>query len=121
MVADRWPERLTIRARPPVPTPRLARFTRVGSLSPREQVQYYYRSTVRRAARQGLQRKPSQTPKEFRELVAASVPETEPDMGNLTDRFEEARYSRHEMGERQADEARTHWQRIRAALRLRQG
>lgn len=118
MVVERWPERLSVRPHGAVAAPRLARFARVGSLSPREQVQYYYRSTVRRAGRQGLQRRPSQTPKEFQEAVAASVPQTEGDMGILTGRFEEARYSRHEVGEPQAGEARTSWQRLRAALRL---
>jgi hypothetical protein len=99
-----------------VPRGRLG-FRRVGSLPPREQVLYYYLSVVRRAHRQGVDRRGSQTPYEFSADLAPRLAEAEGDMDTLTDAFVQARYSRREVPEMELGRIRGSWQRVRAALR----
>jgi hypothetical protein len=60
------------------------RFLRLDSLSPREQVLYYFRNVVRRAERQGISRRGSQTPSEFGSSLAARLSEARDDMQLLT-------------------------------------
>ena len=93
------------------------RFTRLGSLSPREMIQYYYLSTVRRAAKAGLRRRPSQTPEEYSAGLRKHVPEVDQDLGALTSAFVEARYSVHPMNGEYARGLRPYWQRVKQELR----
>lgn len=102
---------------PVLAVPALLHRVRTGALSPREQVQRYYRLVVQRAGRHGIEREPSQTPHEYGAVLAGRLGEAEPEFHGLTEAFIEARYSRHPVGEPEVSTARTRWQRIRQALR----
>ena len=94
----------------------LMRRVRLGALPPRERVLYYYLSIVRRADRQGLPRRRPQTPAEYRATLATTVPQAERDVRELTEAFEEARYSLHDVAPPRVSRARANWQRVKAAL-----
>jgi hypothetical protein len=93
------------------------RFLRLGALSPRERVRYFYLSTVRRAARLGVVRRPGQTPHEFLHDLEQTLPEAEQDVAALTDAFITARYNTTEITPAEAASVRTIWERIKRALR----
>jgi hypothetical protein len=93
------------------------RFIRVGGLPPREQVRYFYLSAVRRAAGQGVERQPSQTPGEFVRDLEAQWPEAELDVEALTEAFVVARYAAAEISKDEAQEVKSIWQRVKQALR----
>lgn len=93
------------------------RWGRIGSLSPREQVVFYYLSVVRRAHRHGIDRRGAQTPYEFSAELAPLLVEAESDMNDLTHAFVQARYSRHEVPEDEVSGIRANWQRVKRALR----
>ncbi len=104
-------ERLS--ARPGLPP---LRWFRLGSATPREQVQYYYLSLLRRAGEQGFGRKPAQTATEYRPTLATNLPEHTPEVQALTEAFEETRYSAHPVAAEQVQRVRSAWGRLRAAL-----
>jgi hypothetical protein len=96
------------------------RFFRLGSLSPRERVLYFYLATLRRATQGGLPRRPGQTPFEYAVDLRQAVPEAESDVEPLTQAFVEARYSEHLVARSQADAVQRHWERLKCVLvRLR--
>ena len=95
-------------------TPRRA--FRLGGVSAREKVQYYYLSLLRRASERGYGRRPPQTPQEYRPTLAANLPEHTPEVRALTQAFEESRYSAHPVEPEQVRAVRTAWGRLRAAL-----
>jgi len=92
-------------------------YFRLGRLSPRAQVLYYYLSVLHRAAQQGLPRRPAQTPSEYRATLGPNLPEAYPEMDHLTQAFVEARYSRHPVEQEDASHVRASWQQVKAALR----
>jgi hypothetical protein len=92
------------------------RFFRLGALSPREQILYYYLSIVRRAGQQGFPRRPAQTPDEYRTTLEPNLPEAQEEMDLLTQAFVEVRYSRHEVEPDQARRVRASWEQVKAAL-----
>jgi len=98
-------------------TARRGRLVRLAGLTPRELVQYYYLSTVRRAQGAGMRRRANQTPDEYSESLAASLPEVGTDVGALTEAFVEARYSAHPIEQERARGLRPYWQRVKKALR----
>lgn len=93
------------------------RFFRLGALSPRERVLYYYLSIVRRAGKQGFPRQSHQTPDEYSAALAPNLPQAQQDMEALTQVFVEARYSQHEVDPYQDRRARASWERVKAAVR----
>ena len=93
------------------------RFVRLGGLPPREQVRYFYLSTLRRAAEQGITRRPDQTPREFVSDMEQTWPEAELDVEALTDAFVVARYDTAEIGPDEAQQVKSVWERIKRALR----
>lgn len=93
------------------------RFIRVGGLPPREQVRYFYLSTLRRAADQGIVRRPAQTPQEFVHDLEQTWPETELDVEALTEAFVVARYDVAEISPDEAQQVKSVWERIKRALR----
>jgi hypothetical protein len=95
------------------------RFLRVNSLPPREQIRYFYLSTVRRAADEGLPREKSETPVEYAEELQAHWPEAEEDIGALTEAFLEARYSRREFEVEEVNPVKQLWKRVRRTIRHR--
>ncbi len=95
----------------------LRRFLRLNALSPEEQVRYFYLSLLRRAQEGGVTRAPSQTPSEFASRLAPRVGEAGPDLDALTDAFIDARYSGHGVERERVSPIKSHWQRVRNALR----
>lgn len=93
------------------------RFIRLGALSRRERTLYYYLSLLRRAARHGYPRRPSQTPYEYDTDLGPKVQEVESELDRVTDAFVEVRYSKHEVDEAKERRVRADWKRVRAALR----
>jgi hypothetical protein len=96
------------------------RFFRLGALSPRERVLYYYLSILRRAGRQGFPRYRSQTPHEYDAALEPHLPEAQQEMTLLTQAFVEARYSQHAVNRQQEKRVRADWQQVKAALRALQ-
>lgn len=95
------------------------RFVRLGALPPREQVRYFYLSTLRRAADHGVARQPAQTPLEFVHDLESTWPETEVDVEALTEAFVLARYDVAEISSDKARAVKSIWERIKRALRGR--
>jgi hypothetical protein len=93
------------------------RFVRLGALPPREQVRYFYLSTLRRAADQGIVRRPAQTPGEFGQELESTWPEAEMDVEALTAAFVTARYDTVEISTGEAQQVKSVWERIKRALR----
>ncbi|MBV9280834.1 MAG: DUF4129 domain-containing protein, partial [Chloroflexi bacterium] len=96
---------------------RLPRFLRVTHLPPRQQVLYYYLSIVRRAGRQGVPRRASQTPHEFEAVLTSRLSAARQDVHLLTEAFVEARYSPADVEPDRAGSVQASWKRVRAALR----
>ncbi|HEX6383677.1 MAG TPA: DUF4129 domain-containing protein [Anaerolineae bacterium] len=95
------------------------RFIRVNSLSPREQIRYFYLSTVRRAADQGVARQQSETPLEYAEDLKENWPEVEVDVEELTEAFLRARYSAQPIDREDVNPVKRRWKQLRARLRQR--
>jgi hypothetical protein len=91
---------------------------------PRGQVRFHYRQLIERARRAGLPRRTGQTPDEYADYLA---PELEvapgqaltPQLENLTNLYDEARFSPHPIDESQAQTARQHTEQLNAHLRLK--
>lgn len=93
------------------------RFIRLGALPPREQVRYFYLSTLRRAGQQGVVRQPHQTPREFVRDLETTWPEAELDVEALTEAFVTARYDTAEISPSEARQTKSLWERIKRLLR----
>jgi len=99
------------------------RFFRLGALSPRQRVLYYYLSILRRAGQQGYPRRRHETPQEYQAVLEPNLPQSQEDIASLTEAFIEARYSTHEIDLERDQRVRDNWKRVKAALRVlrRQG
>lgn len=98
------------------------RFTRLNALSPREQIRYFYLSTVKRAANKGVSRQEAETPLEFAQDLKESWPETKEDVDALTEAFLEARYGRQPIEKSAVNPVKKQWRQIKSSLRRqRQG
>jgi len=93
------------------------RFFRLGAVSPRERILYYYLSIVRRAGQRGFPRQRAQTPYEYGAVLAPNLPQAQQEMAVLTQAFVEARYSRQVIARDQARCVRADWERVKAAVR----
>ncbi len=93
------------------------RFIRVNSLSPRDQIRYFYLSTVRRAKDKGVERQESETPLEFVDDLKRSWPDTEGDVDTLTDAFLKARYSPDPIESDDVPSVKATWKNVRSNLR----
>jgi hypothetical protein len=89
------------------------------TLDPRRKVYFYYLAMLRRAAKEGYVRKPSQTPLEYALQLERNVPSAVEDIESLTDAFVEARYSRQPVESSKAALIKETWGRIRRALQVR--
>ena len=114
--SERFPRGISLRrARPMLPkTP--FRFFRLGALSPRERILYYYLSIVERARRRGYPRRSNETPYEYDATLGPELPEAQQEMTSLTQAFVEARYSRQAFDWERDQRVRAIWKRVRAAL-----
>lgn len=95
------------------------RFLRVNALPPREQIRYFYLSTVRRAADEGVPREKSETPSEYARDLQAQWPEAEEEIEALTGAFLEARYSPREYEPQDVNPVKKVWKRVRRTIRRR--
>jgi hypothetical protein len=92
------------------------RFFRLGALSRRERMLYYYLSILRRATRHGYPRNQSQTPYEYEVDLQPSVHEAGMELHRLTEAFVEVRYSEREVDKEEEESVRQAWRTVRAAL-----
>jgi hypothetical protein len=116
-VNKRIPQQLSLWRRRKGPSETSFRFFRLGALSPRERILYYYLSILRRAGQQGFPRRRAQTPHEYDGTLRPHLPEAQQEMGRLTRDFVEARYSTHPVDREKEKQVRTRWQQVKAALR----
>jgi len=116
-VHERIPRRLSLRRARRGSSDAPLRFFRLGALSPRERVLYYYLSILRRAERQGFPRRRAQTPREYDATLGPHLPQARQEMDKLTQAFVEARYSRHAIDQEWTRRVRADWQQVKAALR----
>jgi hypothetical protein len=72
---------------------------------------------IRRGGERGIRRKKAQTPYEYAQSLETLVPEVDQDIHSLTDAFVDARYSRKEVNDKDANVVKRSWQKIRGALR----
>ena len=115
-VNERFPRRLRRWARSESPG-KPFRLFRLGALSPRERILYYYLSTLQRASRLSLSRRRAQTPNEYDATLGPHIDQAQQEMTQLTQAFVEAQYSRHAFDREQDKQIRARWQRVKAALR----
>lgn len=97
------------------------RFIRVNALSPRDQVRYFYLSTLKRADRQGVKRAESDTPLEFVDDLRTAWPDAEDELEELTDAFLWARYSPKPVEEEDAGVIKRTWKQVKANMRRKRG
>ena len=114
--SERIPRRLSLRRARRGLSEAPFRFFRLGALSPRERILYYYLSILRRAERQGFPRQRAQTPHEYDVTLGPHLPQARQEMDLLTQAFVEARYSQHVIEPGQARRVRVDWQKVKAAL-----
>ena len=93
------------------------RFVRLNALSPREQIRYFYLSTVKRAADKGVPREQAETPLEFARDLKETWPEAEEDVDILTEAFLEARYGRSPIEAEDVNPIKKRWRQVKASLR----
>jgi hypothetical protein len=72
---------------------------------------------IERGKEEGIERRPAQTPIQYREMLGKNLPEVEAEVDDLTASFMEARYTRHEIEDEQAGYVQSLWKRILQALR----
>lgn len=92
-------------------------FIRVNGLIPREQIKYFYLSTLRRAEEKGIARNKSETPAEFVETLKTHFPEAEEEVDTLTQAFLHARYSKKEIASDEVNSVKNKWKQMRANIR----
>jgi hypothetical protein len=95
------------------------RFVRLNSLSPREQVRYFYLSTVKRASDQGAPRSDAETPLEYAEDLKEQWPDADAEIDELTQAFLKARYSPEEIAPEEVNPIKQQWKQVKASLRKR--
>ena len=93
------------------------RFFRLGALAPREQIRYFYLSTVRRAGEKGVKRESAETPLEFAEDLKDSWPTVEEEVEELTAAFLKARYSDEPITKADVPEVKETWKDVRRQLK----
>lgn len=98
-----------------------SRFLRLGALSPRQKVFFYYQALLRRGNETGLPRDKSQTPDEYAKFLERSLPTVKEDVLSLTESFSEARYARHPVEPQDANQVKAYWKRIRQVFRGQRG
>ena len=93
------------------------RFFRLGGLSPREQIRYFYLSTVRRAGERGVERDLTETPLEYAEELKESWPEVDAEVEELTAAFLKARYSDNPITGEDIPQIKETWKDVRRQIR----
>ncbi|MGD0610229.1 MAG: DUF4129 domain-containing protein [Anaerolineales bacterium] len=88
-------------------------------LTPRQRVLFFYHTFIRRAGETGLPRQPWMTPAEYSRSLEEELSIDGDEIGTITDAFNEARYTRHEVKEELATKVKSTWERIRVFLRVK--
>ncbi len=117
IIAERTPGQFSWRRTHHRPPEMPFRLFRLGALSPRERILYYYLSILRRAGQLGFPRRRSQTPHEYGQAIEPHLEGAEMEMSTLTQSFIEARYSQHAFDRLQDRQVRARWRQVKAALR----
>ncbi|HEX7556970.1 MAG TPA: DUF4129 domain-containing protein [Leptolinea sp.] len=94
----------------------IPQFMSFRNLSPRQQVIFYYLRLIDRSKKSGIIRKPSQTPNQFASDLQKAVPDIEQDLETFTNKFVEARYSRHPVNTEQTSTVQRLWRKIVRSL-----
>jgi Domain of unknown function (DUF4129) len=92
-------------------------FLRIGALSPRDQIRYFYLSVVKRAGARGVKRPAAGTPAEFAEDLKQNWPAAEEELDDLTGAFQKARYSDSPVSSEDIPPVRDTWKTVRRELR----
>ncbi|MCP4358039.1 MAG: DUF4129 domain-containing protein [Chloroflexi bacterium] len=95
------------------------RFFRLNALSPRDQIRYFYLSTVKRAKDKGVKRDQSETPLEYSTDLKESWPDAEVEIDDLTDAFLRARYSQDNIEESDVNPVKKDWKKVKSRIRNR--
>jgi len=82
-------------------------------------VLFFYHTFIRRAGETGLPRQPWMTPAEYSRSLEEELSIDGDEIGTITDAFNEARYTRHEVKEELATKVKSTWERIRVFLRVK--
>jgi hypothetical protein len=90
---------------------------RLGKMSTRQRIIYYYMSTLKNAEKSGFKRQYSQTPAEFALQIGKVLPDMNAEIGQLTESFVHARYSRHNLESKEAFLIKKIWKYVRSELR----
>lgn len=95
------------------------RFVRINSLSPRDQIRYFYLSTIKRAKDKGVPRGNGETPLEFADELKETWPEAEAEIDELTEAFLRARYSADRIEKDSVSPVKQQWKQVKSSLRKR--
>lgn len=93
-------------------------FFRIRALDPRQMIRFYFFALLRRGAESGTARLPSQTPREYLAVLSGKQEPIREELRELTQAFEESRYTLHPLGPEKARRVRKAWNAIRMALRF---
>ncbi len=93
------------------------RFIRINGLTPRQQIRYFYLSTVKRASDRGVERAESETPLEYMADLQENWPEAAEELDTLTDAFLKARYGRRELEKEDANRVKKRWKAVKRQLK----
>lgn len=121
VVRRAWRRRLSRLLPSPGKSPAPWRFFRVNALPPRDQIRYFYLSTVRRASDEGVPRQSNQTPSEYAGDLRSQWPEAREEIDALTESFVEARYSARTFDREDVGPVKEIWRRVRRHIRSRLG
>ena len=92
-------------------------FTHINGLTPRQQIRYFYLSTVQRAADRGVARAESETPLEYMADLQEQRPEAAEELDTLTNAFLKARYGRQELQKEEANRVKKRWKTVKRLLK----
>lgn len=92
---------------------------RLRGLGPRELIQYFYVSLVRRGEMVGWPRGKGQTAYEYSRELARRLPDRQAEVELLTEAYMHAKYSRRPVDDDDARRARRPWERLRSVLQTR--
>lgn len=94
-------------------------FIRVNGLPPREQIKYFYLSTLQRADEKGIGRQENMTPAEFAAMLKEQFPDAEEEVDVLTEAFMRARYTAQIIERDESNTIKARWKRMRSNIRKR--
>lgn len=88
-----------------------------GFLNPGQKVIFFYLKFLERARQNGIRRLPYQTPCQFQKQFIQALPSISAEVQNLTQVFQQAKYSDRKLSSLDSDRARQAWNRIAKSLK----